>query len=149
MDVEIGSITVEETSGDYRGPEGVGRLQPKVLAVVRLLVDRPDEVVTKADLLERVWADGTVGENVLAQAISELRRVLGADAIETIPRIGYRLRAPVNRPPTPSAAGPTLTDAGPAARPMRFSFWQIVVLLLVAGWVLRILILAVQGKGPH
>src|SRR4051812_9095200 len=125
MDLEIGSITVEDASGDYRGPEGSGRLQPKVLAVVRLLAARPDEVVTKAELLERVWADGRVSENVLAQAISELRRVLGADAIETIPRIGYRLRPTAKRTVTPSRAESTLADATRPARQTRFSFWQI------------------------
>jgi dipeptidyl aminopeptidase/acylaminoacyl peptidase len=56
--------------------------------------------VTKERLLQTVWADTFVGDEVLARAISELRRVLGDDPkaprfIQTIPKGGYRLIAPV------------------------------------------------------
>jgi DNA-binding winged helix-turn-helix (wHTH) protein len=52
-------------------------------------------------LMRTVWPDTFVGDDVLTRAISELRRVFGNDVkeprfIETIPKGGYRLIAPVS-----------------------------------------------------
>jgi len=60
------------------------------------------EVVSKERLMRSVWPDAFVGDDVLTRCISELRRVFGDDAkeprfIQTIPKSGYRLIAPVSR----------------------------------------------------
>jgi len=56
--------------------------------------------VPKEDLLETVWRDTFVSDDVLKRSVSELRRVFEDDAresrvIETIPKRGYRLLATV------------------------------------------------------
>ena len=64
------------------------------------LAERPDRLLTKNELLERVWPGLVVEENNLQVHISTLRRLLGADAIVAVPGRGYRftLRSIDNSP---------------------------------------------------
>jgi DNA-binding winged helix-turn-helix (wHTH) protein/tetratricopeptide (TPR) repeat protein len=130
-------------------------LTPKAFDTLVVLVDCHPRLVTKDELLARVWPGTFVEDNNLAQYVSLLRRTLadgaGADAvIETVPRRGYRFRLPVERteaapvgssttamgdrdhPPTlPAVQEPTLSVPTP---PRRLS-WPAAVaaVLLVAG----------------
>src|SRR3569623_2113819 len=75
-------------------------VETKPLQILRELLLRPGDVVTKDELLDAVWPDVTVVEASLATAMTKLRRALGAGpaedgVIETVPRLGYRLIAPV------------------------------------------------------
>lgn len=75
-------------------------LEPKVMQVLVLLAANPGELVAKERLLQTVWSGVFVGDDVLTRAISEIRRVLTDDArspriIQTIPKTGYRLIAPI------------------------------------------------------
>jgi DNA-binding winged helix-turn-helix (wHTH) protein/TolB-like protein len=58
------------------------------------LVERRDRMVTKSELLDLVWPGLVVEENNLQVQISTLRKVLGQDAIATIPGQGYRFTLP-------------------------------------------------------
>jgi len=75
------------------------RLAPNAHDLLVALVREAGRLVTKQELLTRVWADAFVEEGILTVHISDLRKVLG-DAnrtpafIETIPRFGYRFVAP-------------------------------------------------------
>lgn len=89
------------------------QIEPKVMHVLVCLARDPQEVIAKEQLLDTVWADAIVVDKVLARAISELRKVFGDSPrtphiIETIPRVGYRLIAPLSFPysgdSTPAAA---------------------------------------------
>ena len=62
-----------------------------------VLAENPGRLVTKSTLIERVWPRLVVDENNLPAQIASLRRVLGAGAIRTVPRFGYRLDLPVSR----------------------------------------------------
>jgi DNA-binding winged helix-turn-helix (wHTH) protein len=55
-------------------------LTPKLLDLLLYLVERPATLVTKEELLDALWPDANVTDNALAQAVSELRQVLGDDA---------------------------------------------------------------------
>jgi adenylate cyclase len=75
------------------------------------LADHAGEAVSKEELVQTVWPDTFVSDDALKRCIFELRRVFGDDAhepcvIETIPKRGYRLIAPINRgvaaPPAPT-----------------------------------------------
>jgi TolB-like protein/DNA-binding winged helix-turn-helix (wHTH) protein len=76
------------------------RLEPKVMEVLACLARHAGEAVSKEDLLHTVWPDTFVSDDVLTRSISELRRVFADDVkdsrfIQTIPKRGYRLIAPV------------------------------------------------------
>ena len=74
-------------------------LGPRVVETLTALVERPGEVVTKDELLDRVWAGEDVNESNVAQSVYTLRKMLRehglGDAIATVPRRGYRFTAPV------------------------------------------------------
>ena len=70
----------------------------KTFDVLAVLLEHRDRLVTKDELLARVWPDTAVQENNLARQVSSLRRALGqrpdqADYILTIPGQGYRFVA--------------------------------------------------------
>jgi TolB-like protein/DNA-binding winged helix-turn-helix (wHTH) protein len=102
------------------------RVEPKVMEVLVCLASQPGEVVPKDSILKTVWRDTFVSEDVLTRSISELRRVLKDDArdsrvIETIPKRGYRLVAPVvwsdgNGAAFGSLANPELTSRHNSSR---------------------------------
>ena len=76
------------------------RLEPRVMNLLTHLAARPGEVISKEELLREVWGGKFVTEDVLSTSVFELRKVLGDDArlprfIQTVPRRGYRLIAPV------------------------------------------------------
>ena len=85
------------------GPGGITRLEPKVMLVLVCLAEHAGQMVPKDRLLHSAWPDTAVGDDVLTRAISELRRLFEDDpkqprVIETIPKSGYRLIAPVEMP---------------------------------------------------
>jgi len=75
-------------------------LTPRAAAVLAMLVERAQELVTKQELFDHVWKGLAVSDDALTSCIQELRGALGDDArkpryIETRHRRGYRLIVPV------------------------------------------------------
>jgi DNA-binding winged helix-turn-helix (wHTH) protein/predicted TPR repeat methyltransferase len=92
-------------------------LGPKVVQTLLAFVERPGEVLTKSELLDRVWPGVFVEESNLAQNVYVLRKVLRAywnDVIETVPRRGYRFAAGVSTA-APRTAGSRFYYAAAAA----------------------------------
>jgi len=70
-------------------------LTPKVFDTLLVLLENSSHVLTKKELMEKVWPDSFVEENNLAQNISILRKALGEGKegdhyIQTVPKRGYR-----------------------------------------------------------
>lgn len=79
-------------------------LTPKVFETLVALVEQRGRLIEKDALMKLVWPDSFVEEANLTNNISTLRKALGdgergASYIETIPRIGYRFKAPVREVP--------------------------------------------------
>src|SRR5438552_6969854 len=75
-------------------------LTPKAFDVLLFLVQNPNRLVTKEELLQAVWGDTFVEEGNLTQYISHLRKALGDNSedtrlIVTIARKGYQFTADV------------------------------------------------------
>ena len=68
------------------------RLEGRQLMALRVLAERPGEVVSRSELLERAWGTSYAGfEHSVEQAVHEIRRALGEPGwIETVRGIGYR-----------------------------------------------------------
>lgn len=95
-------------------------LKPKVFETLVVLVESGGSLVTKDDLVKRVWPDTSATDEVLAQNISQLRRVLdnradGASQIQTVPKRGYRFVGQVQViTPTVAAVSAQATPASPS-----------------------------------
>ena len=89
-------------------------LGPKVVETLLALIEHPGEVLPKNQLIERIWPEGYVEEANLAQNIYVLRKTLRSlaslDAIETVPRRGYRFAVGVRRSERPAAVPAARTN---------------------------------------
>jgi eukaryotic-like serine/threonine-protein kinase len=103
---------LDTAAGELRRKGDRVKLPPQPLRVLELLVRQSGEVLTRADIRERIWCDSFVDfEQGLNFCIRQIREALGdtADAprfIETLPRRGYRFLVPVEKsaavePPAP------------------------------------------------
>lgn len=77
------------------------RLPSRTFDILKLLIESRGQVVTKEELIRRVWLDQFVTEINLTVRISALRKALGENArnrfIETVPGYGYRFVARVRQ----------------------------------------------------
>jgi DNA-binding winged helix-turn-helix (wHTH) protein len=119
------------------------RLQGQLL---ELLLRQPGAIVTREDIRQHLWPDGTVVEfeHSVNAAVKRLRAALEDDAdhptfIETIPRRGYRFIAPVEdgalppfsaEPPAP----PTATARQRRNQPLLVLSTLAALLVLIAAW---------------
>jgi TolB-like protein/DNA-binding winged helix-turn-helix (wHTH) protein len=114
-DFRVGSWIVRPSLNSVSQNGTSTRLEPKVMEVLVCLASQPGEPVPKEAILKTVWPETFVSDDVLIRSVSELRRVFDDDArepryIETIPKRGYRLVAPVT-PANGSAANTSLPAA--------------------------------------
>ena len=96
-------------------------LEPKALELLALLIERPGEVVSKAEILDRVWKDTAVTENAMVRVIAQIRTALGDDAkspryLETVHTRGYRFVASVAPAPSAPPPGQPAAASGPRRR---------------------------------
>ncbi len=138
----LGDLRVEPLTGRYAGRHRSGHLPPRAIEVLLCLAQQPRHLVSRDDLLAKVWGNGHGSSEALTHAIGELRHAFGdhADApcfIQTVPRRGYRLLV---EPRTAAAAGPgaEAADTGPGfwKTLFRHGVVQAAVAYLVAGWLL-------------
>jgi len=87
-----GRLRVDVARGQAWLGERALKLERRPLVMLQLLAGRPGEVVTRAELLERVWGSSYKGfEHSVEQAVHEIRRAVKEPGwIETVRGIGYR-----------------------------------------------------------
>jgi Tol biopolymer transport system component/DNA-binding winged helix-turn-helix (wHTH) protein len=146
----VGDLDVLPTSGELRSRRGTQRVRPLLMDILVRLAAEPGEVVRRETLLEDVWPRRMVNDEVLSRAIAELRTALGDDArgaryIETLPKLGYRLVAPVGEL-TAEPAPAQLSAANEAIPPAPKRSWvapvvalsmAVVVLAMATAWLAR------------
>jgi predicted ATPase/DNA-binding winged helix-turn-helix (wHTH) protein len=86
-------------------------LQPKAMELLVRLVAAGGSVLPRAEIDAALWPDTTVTDNSLRQVVHRLREVLGAGAIETLPRVGLRFGLPIEAAAPPAPALPPERDA--------------------------------------
>jgi DNA-binding winged helix-turn-helix (wHTH) protein/TolB-like protein/Tfp pilus assembly protein PilF len=146
--LQVGGWTVEPTLNQLSAPGRTVKLEPKAMAVLLHLADRPRRVVSREALISAVWPGVVVSDDALTQVVVKLRKALG-DApdepayIQTIAKGGYRLVAPVLRsaeqPPEPNLAELEPLDGGRKWRSLWLAGAGIAALLLAAAgtWWIR------------
>ena len=98
--VKIGDWVLYPSLNRIERGDEIVHLEPKAVAVLELLVRRDGQPVTRQELLDHIWGNTIVSDDALTQVIIKLRKALGdnsrkPDYIQTIPKRGYRLLAPV------------------------------------------------------
>lgn len=91
----FGPFLLDPETGRLSEGERVVPLAPKPFETLLYLARRPGKVVSKAELIEALWPDTYVTEDVLVQSIVEIRKALGDHAkdpryVQTLPRRGYQ-----------------------------------------------------------
>jgi eukaryotic-like serine/threonine-protein kinase len=115
---ELGEWTVDPALGCISRGEEVRRVRPLVMDLLRLLVSYQGQVVAKDEIVAGAWAGAAITDSVVTSTVAELRQVLNDQAqdptyIQTIPKRGYRLIAPVR-----ALAPPVIQDSVPRAAPL-------------------------------
>ena len=102
--LRFSNFELDPHSGELRKAGVLVGLQEQSLKVLVELLERPGELVTREQLRQRLWPDGTSVDfdHGLNAVINRLRETLGDSAnsprfIQTVPRRGYRFIAPVER----------------------------------------------------
>ena len=128
--LRVGECLVVLSSREVHQPatSRTQRLTPKSVGVLLVLARRPGQVVTRDELFAEVWPDTMPTNDVLTQAVTQLRKAFaateageGASYIETIAKTGYRLLAPVAWESSPDAAvadAPEEADAAGVDAPL-------------------------------
>src|ERR1700733_15658247 len=156
--VRFGVFEADFRSGELRRSGAKVRIQDLPFRTLRVLLDRPNEIVPREDFRQQLWpADIFVDfDRGISSAIKRLRDAIGDSAenpifIETIERRGYRWIAPISIAPSAvsaiSSAGATppasekgeatgsqailFREGQPPAQATRFPAWKLAYLLPV------------------
>ncbi len=131
----MGPWQVNVSLDEVEGKGLAHKLEPRAMRLLVVLAQARGDVVLADDLLNAVWPGLIVTPSSLYDAVAQLRKVLGADHIATVPRKGYRLVTPVlaqasattftpdvpvvpePRPPAPSTAAVAGTGPAEATQP--------------------------------
>jgi DNA-binding winged helix-turn-helix (wHTH) protein/tetratricopeptide (TPR) repeat protein len=141
-EIRIGSWLVQPSLNLVSRNGTTYHLEPKVMEVLVCLAGRAGETVTKDELIQTVWPAIFVSDDGLKRCVFELRRVFEDDArepriIETIPKRGYRLIAPVSRNGVSMSGAPAAIESPRIFIHKRTIGWAAagVLLLLAAGGI--------------
>ncbi|MCB1042848.1 MAG: protein kinase [Acidobacteria bacterium] len=91
----FGEFVFDSHTGELQGDGQVVEMRPKVAHLLALFLENRGNLLTKSIIMERVWAETAVSDQVLFQAIRELRTHLGSSArderfIQNFPKKGYK-----------------------------------------------------------
>src|ERR1044072_747673 len=96
------AFELDVRSRELRKGQNRIRLQEQPFEILRMMLERPGDVVAREERARRLWPDGTFVdfEHSLNAAVKRLRAALGDDAdnprfVETLPRRGYGFIAPL------------------------------------------------------
>jgi DNA-binding winged helix-turn-helix (wHTH) protein len=130
MAFRFGEFSFDSGTGELARHGRPVPLQQQPARVLRYLLEHPDRVITREELVRHIWPDGHYVnfDQGLNYCIRQIRVALGegADAprfLETVPRRGYRWRGP-SAPREPAPIRPwTPATAAPVWRTRRVTIW--------------------------
>ena len=92
-ELQLGSARLVLQGSAVLTPNGTLWLSPTQAALLRALAEQPGRVLSRAELLRRVWVGISADEHAVEAAVARLRTALGPHAalVRTVPKRGYRL----------------------------------------------------------
>ena len=117
-------FTLDMDRAELLGPEGLVAVEPKAFAVLRLLVEHHDRVVSREEMIEAVWGGRFISDAAVSTALKFARKAVGDDGarqdfIRTLHGRGHRFVAPVQMRAAATVApqAATVTVDGAASKP--------------------------------
>lgn len=110
----MNGVFVEPDALRISGRRSNCRVEPKVMALLVALAERPGKLWTRDELITRIWSGTTASDETLTRIVYQLRRALKsvaavAGAVRTVPKLGYRLDAEVWAADDEADAAPSKT----------------------------------------
>lgn len=91
--ITMGDLEIDLTAHRIRRDGHTISLTASEWALLEAFIHRQDMILSKAQLEQRLYSFGDeIGSNTIEVHMSRLRKKLGADLIETVRGLGYRLR---------------------------------------------------------
>lgn len=116
-DFVLGRIEVRPSLRELAGDDWRETIDRRVMQVLVALARAKGKVVSRDDLIESCWDGVIVGDEAINRCISRLRKAAEASgnafSIETLSRVGYRLKIAETASPGPVEAGVSGPDAVP------------------------------------
>ena len=113
----VGPWQVSASRDEVAGLGQVHKLEPRAMRLLSVLAQAGGEVVSADHLLDAVWPGLIVTASSLYDAVAQLRKVMGADHIATVPRKGYRLATAVTPAAVPAMVSRESAGTAEAAEP--------------------------------
>jgi TolB-like protein len=114
----MNGVLIEPDALRISGKRSTCRIEPKVMALLVALAERPGQLWTRDELVARIWAGESASDETLTRIVYLLRKALtsvaaSADAVRTVPKLGYRLDAEVWAADRETQAAPSKTSLFP------------------------------------
>ena len=125
MILEFAPFELDIDRAELRGPAGLIALEPKALALLRLLAENHDRVLDKDEMIASVWGGRFISDAAVSTVLKLVRKALGDDGaaqtyIRTVRGLGHRFVAPVTiRPSVPARADAPKAGALPPDKDAR------------------------------
>lgn len=137
--LKIGLWLVDPASLSLHKGETTTTLRLKAMSLLLKLAQSPGEVFTRDDLIDEIWPETAATDDTLNSTIAQLRKVLVSDDlvskyIETIPKKGYRIIAPVELLDKTSTQLDITRKQGLFGNKKKFSF-AISLVVLIFFWL--------------
>jgi DNA-binding winged helix-turn-helix (wHTH) protein/TolB-like protein len=130
MIYQFGQYELDLATAELRADGTNLSIEPQVFGLLALLVENHDRLVSKEEIIEKVWDGRIVSDAAVASRVKSARQALGDDGksqrfIRTIHRKGFRFVAEVRvsrgiKTPVPAVAGDSSTAGGAIVDPL----WQ-------------------------
>ena len=100
MIIEFSPFQLDTDRAELRGGDGPIAMEPKAFALLCLLVENPDRVISKDEMIATVWGGRFISDAAVSTALKLVRRALGDDGaaqafVKTVHGRGHRFVAPV------------------------------------------------------
>jgi DNA-binding winged helix-turn-helix (wHTH) protein/tetratricopeptide (TPR) repeat protein len=145
----FGPYRLEAPNGQLFFRDHPVSIQPRQIAVLRVLVEADGALLTKEDLIQQVWLGAAVEDSNITKCVAEIRRILrpgfrDVDPIKTVWKQGYRLDVPVEQVvdepvPLPEALEPVAPEKAVVRRRslLPIGIAAALALLTAALWLAR------------
>ncbi len=139
--LSFGAFEVHLESRELKKDGAVVKLEPQPLRVLMLLIRRRGELVTREEIQQEVWLDGTTVEfdEGLYYCIRQIRLVLGDSGkdpqfIQTVPKRGYRFLPAVTEVETLAVSATESSVEITGSRRWIWGMGLAAVVAVLAGW---------------